>query len=1104
MKLNFVLGDNFLDVTDNQISLINSGLKQGNKQLIIVPDRFALTMENLILQKLNLTASFDIDVVSFARLSAKTLTRVQAPQVLSSLSATMVIEMLLLEHEKELKCFGNTIKTIAFASTLFDSISQLKSCKITPSDLQNNLEKITNKSLRLKLEDIALIYRYYEEYLSDTFVDSNNKLKLLCKTIQDSQDFENYDVHFCNFDSITEQGLDVLKMLLLKSKSVSVGMVVPTNENNNKEIYNIELFTSLSNLANNLHITPTKFFARNTLPKEVAHILHNALAIKPQNFELPNSDFIRIYEASNPRQEVEWLAINIANLIKSGGRYKDIAINCSSLESYLPIIKKIFTQYKIPFWSDSPIELQNTEGYKLLQSAIDCVLDNFQAKDVFRFIKNPLLNIPRQHCEIFENVVNKYCITGTLFFKDFTPINEDEEFKEYLTLKQHLTPLLLLEKNIKGSKTIAEYISAIFAFFEQINFAQSLQDFALHYLNEGDLEKNSIFRQTFNKIENIFIQMKDCLGQLECSFTEFNRIWKTGVGTVTISPLPMSLDCVFVGQSLQSIFSQVDHYFILGAIDGNFPSYVADVGLIADSDIISLNSQNLSITPSIRQVNSRSRFKILQSLTYGKKSLSISYPANKGEEECKLAPIIESLLKCFTYKSYPLPCIMLKYMLEDNLAFGSQKSRFSYLWTNKYALIKGLIANSTNSKVNPKYINSAYAVLQDLGYAKILQQMQSINKHQIKIAPLKNPQKLFFTDYKAGVTQIENFFDCPYKHFLNYGLKLKEKKTARIQAVDIGNILHAVLEKFGIYTKNHGILKEEQIDEIVGKMFDEVLQHKDFEYIKFSGHNDTILESLKTESICVCKAINYQQTHSQYQIKFIETKFGSPDFAPIPEIAVINTNTKIKISGKIDRADICGNRLRIIDYKTSKYSADFKLINFYLGKKIQLFFYLNTILNALSLQAGGAYYFPVNKEYLKDEPKNVYSHYCMQGVVLDNSANLLMQDDQISFDNHSSDIVKASISTAKDKIQSGEFVISKQTGTIANEEQFNGMLNYAKEVLSGAINDIYTGFIEPLSLKDACNFCPYNYICRAGILMEKKNRNENFEVNLDTFIKEEK
>ena len=190
MKLNVITGTNFIDINNTQIDLIGQGLKQNRKQLVIVPDRFSLTMERMILDKLNLTATFDVDVVSFARLSSKMLSKTNAPQVLSSLGATMVIEMLLLEHEKELRCFGNTIKTISFASILFDSIAQLKSCKISPLDLFNSLDGLNNKSLQLKLYDIALIYKYYEEYLSNVYIDSNNKLQLLCENIADSKDYE--------------------------------------------------------------------------------------------------------------------------------------------------------------------------------------------------------------------------------------------------------------------------------------------------------------------------------------------------------------------------------------------------------------------------------------------------------------------------------------------------------------------------------------------------------------------------------------------------------------------------------------------------------------------------------------------------------------------------------------------------------------------------------------------------------------------------------------------------------------------------------------------------------------------------------------------------
>ena len=240
MEISCVVGDNFNDITSKQIALIGAGVSKGRKQLVIVPDRYSLTMENRILDELKLTATFDIDVVSFARLGSKMLSRVQAPQVLSSLGATMVIEKILTEHSNELKCFGNTAKTIAFASALFDSIAQLKSCKITPADLKNNIDRVHSHALSLKLNDIALIYEYYEQFLSAEYIDSNNRLALVSEIIDGSEDFENVDVHFCNFDSMTERGFDILRMLIRKAHSVSIGLLAPSNEQKNANIYIIK------------------------------------------------------------------------------------------------------------------------------------------------------------------------------------------------------------------------------------------------------------------------------------------------------------------------------------------------------------------------------------------------------------------------------------------------------------------------------------------------------------------------------------------------------------------------------------------------------------------------------------------------------------------------------------------------------------------------------------------------------------------------------------------------------------------------------------------------------------------------------------------------
>src|SRR5574344_253746 len=107
MQVNLVVGNNHFDILKKQMELVSSGLSSGHKQIFIVPDRFSLGMEKFVLESLNLTASFDIEVYTFSRLAVKSQD-LSTKKVLSSLGATMIIQMLLEKYHSELKCFVHT------------------------------------------------------------------------------------------------------------------------------------------------------------------------------------------------------------------------------------------------------------------------------------------------------------------------------------------------------------------------------------------------------------------------------------------------------------------------------------------------------------------------------------------------------------------------------------------------------------------------------------------------------------------------------------------------------------------------------------------------------------------------------------------------------------------------------------------------------------------------------------------------------------------------------------------------------------------------------------------------------------------------------------
>lgn len=1092
MKLNVVLSNNFLDANNTQIDLIGEGIKTGKKQIVIVPEKRVTSQEKRIMERLNLRATFDVKVMTLSSLVGQILPSQNDMEILSKLGAVMLVEMLISQHRAELVCFDKTLLTVAFADSVYAAIMQLKTCGISPQILREKLHQIESLPLRKKMQDILVIYEAYERVKEGKFYDSCDRLNLASQTILAGGEL-GQDYHFCGIESMTDIEFGVLSALIQKSNSVSIGVMAAEDGQPNADLIKSDVLNKIKSFCKSQNLVPNVIRAKSECADFTGHILRNVLAVTPQKMSISNGE-VEIYEAGNPRLEVEFVALDILQCVRGGARYRDFAINCANMEVYEPIIRNVFGRAGIPVWIDAPTALSATEMGKFIFAAVDFAGDGLQAKDIYRFVSNSLCNFTQSERELFENVTTCYGITGESLLAPSKPHNADMNFDKYLELNQKLAPLYEFCEVAKTSGTVAQYVAALNALLDKFNVAQNLTGLAQALKEDGDLSRSGIARQNYKKFESILDTLGSVLGGFECDFAEFTKILRSGVSGKSINPLPMSVDCVRIGQSGTSAFDEVKYYYIMCAIEGNLPSFGSDVGLIADYDIEGLGKVGLCISPTVREQNSLLRQGVINSFCYARERLCVTYPISIDEETCTPASAVTSLMSLFDYKGNKIRAINVNSLW--NVEFNPAAREF--IIDKKYANIEQILSGYIEglglvdmSNERQALQNSFEKVLTKFA-PDYIKKATAWRQKPKEIPNLKNPSEVFFTEDKAGVTQIEEFFDCPYAHFLSYGLKIKERKTATMQATDIGTLLHAVLERFGRKLSREGVQRMEDIPSFVHSTFDKLLVTPEFENIAFGEENKALIAALRVEAVRACEAVNYQMQHSKYQVKFIEAKFGTEGFAPIPEIAIVNTQKRVKISGKIDRADVCGGKLRIIDYKTSKNSADFKLLNFYLGKKIQLFYYMAAIIDSLPYSPSGAYYLPVHKEYTEGDVLSPYSSYCMQGMPLDDSVDLLCQDDQFSYEHPKSDIIKADISTSKEVVGRDEIVL-KSRG--ASAEEFDLMLKYARQVLAGAINDIYCGYIEPTHFEGSCEYCKFRNICRKGVYVVDKIRTDNFDVD---------
>ena len=82
----------------------------------------------------------------------------------------------------------------------------------------------------------------------------------------------------------------------------------------------------------------------------------------------------------------------------------------------------------------------------------------------------------------------------------------------------------------------------------------------------------------------------------------------------------------------------------------------------------------------------------------------------------------------------------------------------------------------------------------------------------------------FFYNDKTSISQLEQYFACPYAFFVKYGLRLKENKKAAISSPDIGTIIHKFVELFIQDLDKFEGLEEAEFEKKAKEIFDETLE----------------------------------------------------------------------------------------------------------------------------------------------------------------------------------------------------------------------------------------------------------------------------------------
>ena len=197
-----------------------------------------------------------------------------------------------------------------------------------------------------------------------------------------------------------------------------------------------------------------------------------------------------------------------------------------------------------------------------------------------------------------------------------------------------------------------------------------------------------------------------------------------------------------------------------------------------------------------------------------------------------------------------------------------------------------------------------------------------------------------------SVSRLETYAACAYKHFLQYGLSLKEREEFAFEAVDMGNVFHGALDEFSRRLEESEYtwldFPEDFGRENITRAMENFTANYSAGVLYSSARNEYAITRMNR---VLLRTVNTLQNHLQkgdFVPEGHEIAFHFADNMDSVNIA-LTEKEKMRLQGRIDRIDTAEDEehvyVKVIDYKSG--NKQFDLAAVYYGLQLQLVVYMN-------------------------------------------------------------------------------------------------------------------------------------------------------------------
>ena len=1099
MSLQLLLGRSGTGKSEYIYNEIKNLIDNKEKIYIITPEQFSFTAEKKLLEVLGREAVVNAEVLSFNRIATRVFTEVGGltKTHLSKCGRVMLIYDILNRNKKNLRFLSGGEKNI---SVVLNAITEFK--KHNVNNLNDVINATENEYLKIKLTDLNLLYKAFEDSIKNKYIDETDVLSLLAKELQESKMFENTLVYIDGFSGFTAQEYEVIKEILKKANIVTVALTTDLKEDENLDNLNIkDIFyeskktaSKLIKVAREADIKVEKsIFFRNTYrfkTEELKFIEGNIdklVLYTPYDQKVDN---VRVFLTRNPYSEVEYLARSILKLVREENyEYNDISIITKNIDTYSSLIKAIFAKFNIPVFIDENTDMNDNLIAKYIISILDIIDRNWEHDAVFNYLKNSFSGYSADDIFLLEKYVLTWGIKNRKWLDTWN--FEDEMTTKLENIRKDFVKKILdLKNSINQKRDYTNITKSIYMFLINNNLEEKLNNEIENLEKNNLIEVANEYKASSKVIFDVLDEIVMIFKEQEVTLNKYKEILKLGFENVTTGKIPAVLDSVTVGDINRSKSHKVKVVFLIGLNDGIFPASAKDEGFLNDEDREILKNYGMELASDTLGQLYEEQFNVYKAFSIAEEKLILTYVSSDKEgKTLRPSSLINKIKKYFP-----------KLKVESDITYKEseitlEKDAFDELLINLRKFQDGESIDKIWFEVYNWYDNNYHDKLQTaikgIDYSNL---SSDLNEENIK--------KLYGNILKTSISRLEQYKNCPFSYYLKYGLKLQEEQELSLKPIDTGSFMHEVIDEF--FKKYEDVYLREVSDEDIEKSIYDIIDEKlnlPKNYI-FTSNSKFINMTIRLKKVVVrsIKYIVYQLKNSSFKILGNEMEFKEGKEYP-PIIMDLENGEKVEITGKIDRADIAivGDKkyIRIIDYKSSVRNINLnKVVN---GLQIQLITYLDSITKIEDVIPAGVMYFNLiepmvkEKKNLTDEEieQKIRSQFKMKGLILADIKVVRMMDNKLQVG--TSDIVQAEI-TSKENL-------SDRSKNLVTEEDFKNLQKEVRKITKEISREILKGKIDIKPYKEgkntACKYCSYKSICRFNTnikgneYMKIKNKKKN-------------